>query len=89
LSTTSIYPPFRLKERNEGQIQVLMKSKAVRVIFNSEVTRIEPDQVILKEQSGAVHTLPNDFVFIFAGGELPAEFLNRIGVKLRTEDVKV
>jgi putative YpdA family bacillithiol system oxidoreductase len=79
----------RLKERNEQQIQGLMKAKAIRVIFSSEVTEIEPDQVMLKEQSGAVHKLRNDFVFIFAGGELPAEFLNRIGVKLRTEDVKV
>ena len=79
----------RLKERNEAHIKTLMNKKSVRVVFNSEVTRIEPDRAILKELSGVEETLANDFVFIFAGGELPAEFLNRIGVKLRTEEITV
>jgi putative YpdA family bacillithiol system oxidoreductase len=76
----------RLKERNEAHIKALVKKKSVRVVFDSEVTQIGPGRAILRERSGAEEVLSNDFVFIFAGGELPAEFLSRIGVKLRTEE---
>jgi thioredoxin reductase (NADPH) len=78
---------LRLKEKNEQQIREMMKSGALRVIFNSEVREISPDSVTLLEGGKTVHTLPNDHVFIFAGGELPAEFLKKIGVTLRTEDM--
>lgn len=79
----------RLKEKNEQRINEMLKSGKVKAIFNSEVAEIHPDTVLVKEQSNVLHNLPNDFVFIFAGGELPAEFLKKIGVKLRTEDVEV
>ncbi len=77
----------RLKEKNEKKINEEIKSGRVKTIFNSEVTEIKPDGVTIKEANGSLHTIPNDFVFIFAGGELPAEFLKKIGVKLRTEEV--
>ncbi|MBI3190014.1 MAG: NAD(P)-binding domain-containing protein, partial [Ignavibacteriales bacterium] len=79
----------RLKEKNEQRIQEMMKSGKVKTIFNSDVVEIKPDSVIIKEQNNIIHNLRNDVVFIFAGGEMPAELLKIIGVKLRTEEVEV
>jgi thioredoxin reductase len=76
----------RLKEKNEKQLKDLMHSKKVKVIFNSQVQEIKSDSVVLKEDPDHVHTLSNDFVFVFAGGELPIELLKRTGVRLRTEE---
>lgn len=77
----------RLKEKNEERINDMMKSGTVRVMFNSQVTEIRPHDVDITESNGKTSTLPNDFVFIFAGGELPSEFLKKVGVKFRTENV--
>jgi len=76
----------RLKEKNEKQLKDLMHSKKVKVIFNSQVQEIKSDSVVLKEDPDHVHTLSNDFVFVFAGGELPIKLLKRTGVRLRTEE---
>jgi thioredoxin reductase (NADPH) len=79
----------RLKERNEQRIRESIKSNKIRVVFNSEVKEIRERDVVIHEQDNIFHTLPNDFVFVFAGGELPSEFLKKLGVKLRTEEVEV
>jgi thioredoxin reductase (NADPH) len=76
----------RLKEKNEKQLKDLMHSKKITVIFNSQVQEIKPDSVQLKEEPNHIHTIDNDFVFVFAGGELPIELLKRAGVFLRTEE---
>lgn len=76
----------RLKEKNEKRIKEMTDRGAVRVIFSSDVTEIRPDSVIIRQGTSGVHDVPNDFVFIFAGGELPGEFLKKTGVSLRTSD---
>jgi thioredoxin reductase (NADPH) len=75
----------RLKEKNERRINEFARSGKIRVLFDSNVVEIQPETVIVR-QGNILHTLPNDYVFIFAGGELPAEFLRRIGVKLRANE---
>lgn len=79
----------RLKEKNEQRIQELLKSGKLNAIFKSDVAEITSSTVTIKEQGNIIHNLPNDFVFIFAGGELPAEFLKKIGVHLRTTETSV
>ncbi|HUL42994.1 MAG TPA: NAD(P)-binding domain-containing protein [Bacteroidota bacterium] len=77
----------RLKEKNETNIRSMSGSGKVKVIFNSEVAEIRPDVVTLREQEKILRKVENDFVFVFAGGELPGELLKKIGVKLRTEEI--
>ncbi len=72
---------FRLKDGNQKRIDAAVKRGDVTPVFNSEVKRIEPATVIL-EQNGAELTLANDFVFVFAGGELPTAFLQKIGIEV-------
>ncbi|MGA3178243.1 MAG: hypothetical protein ABSE19_12975 [Candidatus Acidiferrum sp.] len=51
----------------------------MKVLFNSNPVEFRPDSVVL-EVNGAEQILPNDFVWIFAGGEPPTAFLKKIGV---------
>jgi putative YpdA family bacillithiol system oxidoreductase len=76
----------RLKEKNEKHLNEFMRTNRIHVVFNSQVMEIRNDAAILKEEPERLHTLPNDYVFIFAGGELPAELLKRAGVQLRTKE---
>jgi thioredoxin reductase (NADPH) len=53
-------------------------------VFNSEVREIREHSIVLTTPRGDVE-LPNDYVFIFAGGELPFDFLGRIGIMMQQQ----
>ena len=78
----------RIKERNAGRIQEHMRSGKVTVLFNSIPTEFRSDSAVL-EINGQSHVIPNDFVWIFAGGEPPRAFLEKIGVQLGSRDMTV
>lgn len=78
----------RLKEKNEQKIAQFMESGKLQVIFSSQVLEIRPDTVLVQEAGKILHALRNDFVFIFAGGELPTELLKRCGIKMRPVEVE-
>ncbi|MFQ5709191.1 MAG: NAD(P)-binding domain-containing protein [bacterium] len=71
----------RIKEKNEQRINQAVKEGRVRVFYESNVKEIKREEVILsvKDKLGK---LPNDYVFIFAGGVLPTEFLKKIGISI-------
>jgi len=71
----------RIKERNRLHLEDYRKRKKVNVIFSSEVISIQDGSVTLNV-NGEQASLPNDYVFIFAGGELPYPFLKSIGVDM-------
>jgi thioredoxin reductase (NADPH) len=73
----------RLKEKNEQRLEELIRSKKINVLFNSNVTGIKPQSVVIAGADGKTTEMPNDFVFIFAGGEAPTELLKKIGVRMR------
>lgn len=77
----------RIKERNRLHIEEYIKRKKINVIFNSEVTAIDEKEVRLAGE-GVPPALPNDYVFIFAGGELPNEFLKKIGIQMHLQAVQ-
>jgi thioredoxin reductase (NADPH) len=74
----------RLKERNTTRLQEYVKRKAITVHFNSNLEEILPKEVKVKTAEGVV-TLPNDYVFIFAGGEMPFDFLKSVGIRFRDQ----
>jgi thioredoxin reductase len=49
--------------------------------FKSDLVSIGEEQAVLKDETGEM-AVPVDKVFIFAGGELPTEFLKRSGVRI-------
>jgi len=70
----------RIKKKNEDRITRLLESRKIEGLFSSEVERITPASVFVKTAQG-VHELPNDYVFVFAGGEPPFELLKKAGVR--------
>lgn len=71
---------FRIKEGNQQRFLKAVTNGQVNVLFNSNVTRIDPDKILL-EQQGHTLELLNDQVFVFIGGELPTEFLKKAGIE--------
>jgi putative YpdA family bacillithiol system oxidoreductase len=76
----------RIKERNAKRIEECMKSGKVKVLFNSNPLEFKPESVIL-DIAGTTQEMPNDFVWIFAGGTPPNAFLKKIGVGFGARDV--
>ncbi|MBZ5573424.1 MAG: NAD(P)-binding domain-containing protein [Acidobacteriia bacterium] len=76
----------RIKERNSQRIDQCMRSGKVTVLFNSSPVEFKPESVAL-DVKGEVREIPNDFVWIFAGGTPPNDFLKKIGVGFGMRDV--
>jgi thioredoxin reductase (NADPH) len=76
----------RIKDRNAQRVRDCVNKGKLKVIFNSNPIEFLQDSVIL-EVNGIRQTLPNDFVWIFAGGEPPTNFLKKIGVGFRERDL--
>ncbi len=76
----------RIKERNSKRIDECMRSGKIKVLFNSAPVEIKPESVIL-EVNGAKEEIPNDFVWVFAGGTPPYDFLKKIGLQFGMRDI--
>lgn len=74
---------FRLKSRNEQRIRDYMAQKRIQVYFSSGVCSVDKNSVTLQLEQPAPKTvhLPNDVVFVFAGGDPPYPLLKQFGVK--------
>jgi len=73
----------RLKQGNNANIKEAITQNRVDVRFNTRLTLIEKDHVLIEDSvSGQVTNLDNDLVYIFAGGELPTQFLEKIGIRI-------
>jgi thioredoxin reductase (NADPH) len=76
----------RIKERNAKRMEECMRAGKVKVLFNSNSVEFKPESVVL-DVAGKLREIPNDFVWIFAGGTPPNAFLKKIGVGFGTHDV--
>jgi putative YpdA family bacillithiol system oxidoreductase len=77
---------FRMKKKNEDNINELIRSKEITPIFESNVTDILEDSVII-DQAGKKIEIPNDYVFVFAGGIPPFDMLKKMGINFGGEMV--
>lgn len=76
----------RIKERNAQRIQESIRKGKVKVVFNSIPTEFKETSVIL-DVNGKLEEIPNDYVWIFAGGEPPTAFLKKIGIGFGAQDL--
>ena len=76
----------RIKERNAKRIENFMRSGKVTVLFKSNPVEFKPDSVLLAVDD-TVKEIPNDYVWIFAGGTPPYDFLKTIGVGFGMRDM--
>jgi thioredoxin reductase/Pyruvate/2-oxoacid:ferredoxin oxidoreductase delta subunit len=72
----------RIKPKNYERIEEYSKSKKINVIFNSVVEEIFDDKVSLIINGSEKKSIRNDLVYVFAGGELPTQFLEKIGIRI-------
>lgn len=74
----------RLKKKNQDALDALLATGKVRPLFGSQPVEITSGSVRLKV-GGEIVELANDYVFVFAGGVPPFDFLKKIGVKFGGE----
>lgn len=73
----------RLKPKNNEKIKASISENKIKVMFNSNLTSIEDDRVSIRTNDiDEELVIANDLVYIFAGGELPTQFLEKIGIRI-------
>jgi len=78
----------RLKSRNLENIQKTQLEGKIKLLLNSNVKIINDNSVILtigSEGNQEVKEFKNDLVYILIGGELPNDFLKKIGISITTK----
>jgi thioredoxin reductase/Pyruvate/2-oxoacid:ferredoxin oxidoreductase delta subunit len=76
----------RIKDRNAKRIEECARTGKVTVLLKSNPVEFQADAVVL-EVNGTVQEMGNDFVWIFAGGTPPNDFLKKIGVGFGMRDL--
>jgi thioredoxin reductase len=71
----------RLKPKNKESVERAMSDGTLRVMFNTEVVSISEKSVLVKTGE-ETDEYENDLVYIFAGGELPTQFLKNTGIEI-------
>jgi thioredoxin reductase (NADPH) len=79
---------IRIKERNAQRMRECVRTGKIKVIFDSMPLEFRSDRILLVV-GGKLQILPNDFVWIFAGGAPPYEFLRKIGVGFGMRDMTI
>ncbi len=71
----------RPRLKNQERLQAAVDAGQVELLLGSVVEEIGADRVRLAAADSSV-VLPNDAVFVFAGGVLPTKFLQAAGIEL-------
>ncbi len=72
----------RIKPKNSKKINQLIEDGKIDARFNTNLVKIEKEVVHLKDTDDKVREIPNDLVYVFAGGELPTQFLKNAGITI-------
>jgi thioredoxin reductase/NAD-dependent dihydropyrimidine dehydrogenase PreA subunit len=74
----------RLKPKNREKIEAANQKKDLKIIFNSNLKKIEPKHVLLSiNGDDELSEIENDLVYVFIGGELPIKFLQEAGIEIQ------
>ena len=74
----------RIKPVNHEKISAAATEGKVDIRFNTNLIEIGQEEVTLSSSTvgGETYKIKNDLVYIFAGGELPTDFLLKVGIKI-------
>jgi thioredoxin reductase len=73
----------RLKPKNREKIQQAIADGKIDMQYNTNLVKIEKERVQLSRTDREEElSLDNDLVYIFAGGELPTQFLKKAGIEI-------
>ena len=76
----------RIKDRNAKRNEECIRKGTIRALFSSNVVGITEGSVRL-DVGRQVQEIPNDYVWIFAGGIPPNAFLKKVGIVLGQRDL--
>lgn len=71
----------RANSENRDLVNALVSEGRVTLHYETSVTEIHPKHLVVKQRDD-VFEIPNDFIFIFAGAELPFNFLKSLGIQI-------
>ena len=77
----------RLKDRNAKRIAEHSREGRVEVLLNSMPVEFRPGSALI-ECAGDTREISNDFVWIFAGGTPPSDFLKACGIEFGDSQLK-
>jgi len=73
----------RIKPKNSSAVKEVVEAGKLKVLLKSNLVSIEDEDVLITTAEGGEPVkLRNDLVYIFAGGELPTQFLEKAGIKI-------
>jgi thioredoxin reductase/NAD-dependent dihydropyrimidine dehydrogenase PreA subunit len=76
----------RIKPKNAEKINEAISKGKIEMLFGTQIVLIEDGFIQYKNvDSAEVIRIENDLVYIFAGGELPTQFLQKIGIDITTK----
>ncbi len=71
----------RCNEDNINRITAMEKKGLVQIWYNTSIQEIFSDKIRIQKNTEILE-IPNDFVFVFAGAEMPHKFLMSLGVQI-------
>ena len=74
----------RAREKNRLRVERAEAEGRLASLMDPTVTEIRDDSVLI-ERAGHVHEIANDAVIVCAGGVVPTDLLDRIGIAVDTK----
>ena len=71
----------RIKPKNRENVNKAAEKGVLKIIYKSNLLSVEKEHIIMNIEDEQVN-VKNDLVYIFAGGELPTQFLQNAGVMI-------
>ncbi|MBV8741435.1 MAG: NAD(P)-binding domain-containing protein [Sinobacteraceae bacterium] len=75
---------IRAKTRNRQRLEAVRRRGRLHALMNSNVREIRPEAVVV-EQRGKLLRIPNETVIVAAGGVVPTDFLQSVGVEVESK----
>jgi thioredoxin reductase/Pyruvate/2-oxoacid:ferredoxin oxidoreductase delta subunit len=73
----------RIKPKNNERLNEAIAKGLIDVRLKTNVLAIDDEEITMtSSQDGEKIKIKNDLVFIFAGGEMPTQFLQKIGIQI-------
>lgn len=76
----------RLKDRNVKRLEEMLRRRELEAVFSSRPVEIRERSVVL-EIGAERREVPAEYVWIFAGGTPPKQFLEKIGIGFGRQDL--
>ena len=75
----------RIKPGNLQRVEEALRQRRLEVLWSTRLLEIAPDSVVFEGPQENIVQIPNDYLFVFIGGELPTPFLRASGVEIETK----